>query len=638
MRKPVSFPLFLLASIIALTLVLIGLRLYFNQSRLDQQLAYQINGNQFSHLTGQTQTLPNNALKVISTPSANSQLVIKGLNIQTNLYETLLFQFNDKPSQQSLSLGITTISPNKTSEIPILYANKSQVSQFFISDLVATDSTITTISLSTPKLIDDYTLNSVSFKPKTINTLQFLYLLQTDLRQVFQPIEEQSYFLLPAYWLILVYLGVILITYFFLLYWTNRPKAIAWWMTLVMGWFALDVSYLYQTITTIPIFSADAKQWLTALLPLSPWFLGTVLSLACLKRRYGYFILALGSGYIIGSMLTALWLIAAQFYQWQLNWSIIWGAQSLLAVLILYFFRPQKCSIEELRLEKAPANRDYFMTLLLVVIAAIHLVLIISGLATELAANPAASSSNRSTAWLLSYWQQAANTSLGLAAIWGTLFVAVSFVIFGGLRYLGMTLLPAMLTCYSVLSLPLWHTSLLPHISYSETFAMLTYTTLLIIVTLFYCYREYRLLLLLIPVSVGFINNAESYALLSQGKLTVTESAHNLLHLSFDEANILSALLTHSYLLLPALLGSLIMWIFLRKRDNENNGIKVLLALIILTLALFGWGTSLMLSADNQIDLLWLNKSLLVLASLVCLVPACTYQLITKDEETIPII
>lgn len=639
LRKSVSFPLFILAAVIALTVVLLGLRLYYNQTRLDKQLTYQLSGKQFTPVRGQAKASSNGNLRVSNRSSTDSEILLEQLNIQVDIYDTLAVQFADKPSQQSLLLNISTRHPKTTVTQSILYSNQEKVSQFLISEILPRGSSITSITLSTPKLIDNYSLHAIIFKPKHINNLRFLYLLNSDIKQVFQPSETQYYFLLPAYYLILLYISCLFVTYLLLLFWTRRPKATAWWMTLAMAWVVLDTVYLWKVVANLSALVINFSEVPGTLFSLSPWVLGTAVSLLCVKRRYGYFILALGYGYLVAAVLTAIIMMLAQFYQWSLNWPIIWSLECLFAAVLLYFLPPQRCSIEEFRLEKAPANRDYFITFFLIVAAIIHTVLLLNHLATEFTNVDLIAeqiSDNRIQQWLQMYWLATTKTSLGLAAIWSGLLLAVGFIIFGALRYSGVTLLPAMLACYALLSLPLWYNTLLLSLGYGNALGMLAYLALLVLLALLFCYREYRFLILLIPVGLSFIVNAENYLLLVQGKLVISETVSDILSFSLSPPNVLSILLSCSYLLLPVVLGSLFMWLFLHHRDNEASSVSVLLALSVATLVLFIWGTSLMLNNGETVGLVWVNYAVFFLAAVACLIPACVYQLVTKDEETLP--
>lgn len=639
-RKSVSFSLFLLAAVIALLVVFLGLRLYYNQARLDKQLTYQLSGNQFIPIEGQTRILSNGILDVSNQLSPDSKILLEKLNIQADIYDTLTIQFADKLSQQSLLLSITTQHPQTTVKQSILYTNQEKASQFLISDLVPREARITSIALSTPKLIDSYRLRAIILKPKQINILRFLYFLGSDISQVFHSEQTQEHFVLPAYYLILLYIACLFVTYFLLLSWVRQPKAIAWWMTVAVAWVALDIAYLWKMFVHALTSTSDFSEILASLLSLSPWVLGTIISLLCVKRRYGYFVLALGYGYLIAAVLTAAIIMLAKFYQWSLNWPIIWFVECLLAAVLLYFLRPKKCSIEEFRLEKAPANRDYLITFFLILLTIIHVLFITHHLTTEFSSVDLITErgipDNRIQQLLQAYWQATAETSLELAAIWCSLLLATAFIVFGGLRYLGVALLPAMLACYALLSLPLWKSDLFLSLGYGNALGMLAYLALLLLIALLFSYREYRLLVLLIPVALIFIVNAEYYLLLVQGKLMVFGTASDTLDFSLQLPNVLSILLSRSYLLLPTVLGSLFLWLFVRHRDNDASSISVLLILAVVTLALFVWGSSLMLNNGEVVDLLWIDYTLFPLAAIACLIPACVYQLVTRDEETLP--
>lgn len=633
-RQAAIFPLFLLANILTVILLCIGLRVYFSPERLTEQLTQVFHGVDFSTVTGKTQRQPDGDLQ-IDAVVPNSQIQLQGLNIRTDLYQRLSLQFAEKPSQQSLllSVGLNELSPVK---VPVLYMDKQGISRFSIDELAAKGSIITDLLLSTPKLIDDYRLTAVTFEPRQLSTLQLLYLLSSDVRQLYLPVAQQRYFLLPAYQLVAGYGVGLLLIFAYLLHRARQPKSMAWWVSLAAIWCVLDMGYLSQASSSIQRLTWQDGLWFAAVFP--PWLLGTAMSLPLLKRRYGYWWLAIGLGYLLGALLTSAELLAANFYSWSINWSLLGMGQCGLAAVLLYFFRPQRCSIEEMRLEKAPANRDYLLTLLLMVAAIIHAVLILDDLAAEISTLPVTFFTSSSEQWLLQYWQQRyADNPQALAVLWGTAIFAVAITIFGGLRYVGVALLPAMLSAYAVLSLPLWYHAPLSVLAYGHLLAVLSMLLLLIMLSLLYAYREYRLLLLLLPVAWVFISQSDGYQLILQGDLKAL-SAANLATDNAPLVNGLSVLFSESYLYLAAVPLSLLLWLLQPQQRAEEKSVQCLLLLTVLLIVPLIGRILVQFPLDIAANSVFISALILFLATVSSVIPACVYHLLNKDEETLPTI
>ncbi|MPV86794.1 hypothetical protein [Ostreibacterium oceani] len=274
--------------------------------------------------------------------------------------------------------------------------------------------------------------------------------------------------------------------------------------------------------------------------------LGSALVLACLKRRYGYVFFALGLGVLLG-IVANLGLIS--FYQtirsdWQ--WAEIAGLNVLLALPILWFFRAKNCTLEELRLEKAPSNLSRFIFTLLLGYLLIRLGLSVFDYGREITAltdlsphlSPHLGSirlfdhpsnvkgdapfyvTEMGKMFLDLYTQSIQRAGMAplqtsvnsLLLYWFMMMVGMGLMVYGGLRYLGAPPLLALTAIYLLVSLPVLTPMLMtisPSISLSSekihaqiggygAIAMMVQVALTIGVAIFLTYRERRFMMLVV--------------------------------------------------------------------------------------------------------------------------------------------
>ncbi len=100
---------------------------------------------------------------------------------------------------------------------------------------------------------------------------------------------------------------------------------------------------------------------------LMPWILGFAIVKPFLKQRYGYMAFALGAGYVLGWFVTTLILRIYDYFQRPFELYEIVAVECIVAFPLL-FLKARQCSIEELRLEKAPSSLSYFLAIMIVVL------------------------------------------------------------------------------------------------------------------------------------------------------------------------------------------------------------------------------------------------------------------------------
>ncbi len=270
---------------------------------------------------------------------------------------------------------------------------------------------------------------------------------------------------------------------------------------------------------------------------LMPWVLGFAIVKPFLKQRYGYKAFALGAGYVLGWFATTLILRIYDYFQRPFDIYEIVTIECIVAFPLL-FLKARQCSIEELRLEKAPSNLSYFLAIMIVVLLLYRLGLT----AVDLLSKPVFpwdgwySWSAKAKAFYyareispldsphIGFWQLDNPSDTVLvggyhhpyfvsliqsytAMAWGMWSdniintpwlgcgIALALCIFGGLRYLGSNLLLATMACYAVVSLPMLDT----HISlgsYADLWVGLSFLILVLLFIVALVYGENKLLML----------------------------------------------------------------------------------------------------------------------------------------------
>lgn len=427
---------------------------------------------------------------------------------------------------------------------------------------------------------------------------------------------------------------------------------------------------------------------------LSPWVLGTAISLACLKRRYGFRSFALGSGYLIGLFLMVMTIKLHNYYQQPINSYTILIGYWVLALPLLFFVRARPCSIEELRLEKAPSNVAYFLTLLLVLVMLVRLLLMLwnlpqqaeSAIDTLQTYHDIFTFGNK---WFIhfadlqqlqQYYTQVVLAATPIDAVWlhlpwlGTV-VAMVCLVFGGLRYLGIKLLPAMASAYLLLSLPFLNDYL------STTQPLLlwlsaNYLLVIFLAVMFISFQEWRLLVLL-SVAVAAVSVSQYLLLLSVISLIVLFLGYKLgKGGTLPTVIILILLIGGGYWLMPdvatqiqtsiplsgqavqTLADTLYQAIFLRddwhllllativsifilllsKARHDTPSLQ--LVVIAVWVAVLGWLALLLRgqTIDNELFPVYFRETLLYFAPILCLLPACVAHLINRNDDSLPTI
>lgn len=248
--------LFLFSCLMAIIVVLLGLRWYFSQAEVDKRLSYTVSGATFetvigqSHIDADTQTLQVSA----DSEQPNSLIRLSGLNVEADLYARVEIVFAEKASQQALTLTTQShtiqhwqrqqAAPIQR-EQSILYTDEQTVSRFDTDTLTTQGAIIDRLVLSTSRLMIPYRLQAVRFVPKRYDMLQLLSLLWHDFTRISPNHLHRDYYLLPAKLLLILYFSVVFLIYVTLLLRAKRSIINAWWWVLIVAWALLDVRHLF---------------------------------------------------------------------------------------------------------------------------------------------------------------------------------------------------------------------------------------------------------------------------------------------------------------------------------------------------------------------------------------------------------
>ncbi|MBS9778379.1 MAG: hypothetical protein KGV50_06405 [Gammaproteobacteria bacterium] len=417
---------------------------------------------------------------------------------------------------------------------------------------------------------------------------------------------------------------------------------------------------------------------------LLPWLFGTVISLACLKRRYGYFAFALGSGFIIGLPLLSLIEKSAKIIFPDINNLYLLGAGIVIVGFIAYLMPAKRCTIEEQRLERAPSNFSYFMVITIAVTLLMRFIFMYAGdidFSSSFAAQPLVTNIYIPLAALvtkfdLSNWLQQSVFAYNDFVIWGVsikpmpfvmLIIALGLIMFGGLRYLGCKLLPSALASYMMLSMPIVGKYL-----EAQSIHVIMLSALYLLVFMFLVNgvaRAEKKLLLLLIVVLGLLSG-HSYLLFVSiitvlivmvcRHISVIASFILILffiviglwqlmqHNAFDTSDVIGFqqftriiydtifVADDWHLLGLATIISLLVFLFSKRRYDEPQIALCLVAAfysLLMVLGFIYYSSQLGIISDT-----FIQQSVFLVAPILSLIPVLVYQLITIENDGIPTI
>lgn len=253
MIKP--FVGFLSAAILGLMITVVGLRLYFNDFRLQERLTRSYSAEAFEVLAGQAEINNDTLLFSGLKPEGYGYASIDKLHIDTRFYQQLSVTFAEKHASQPLLLMVRNDSNHQVPEQLVLHGEQL-TTNFLVEDLAPIGTVITDVGLLADRLFAPYRLQSIQFIPKTLNNQEFAQLLiscfaiNTEWQGVSINTRPSPHevFVSPKV-LLLLYFCVVGLLFAAYLRFTRQPMLNAWWVTLIVAWLALDIHYLFEKTT-----------------------------------------------------------------------------------------------------------------------------------------------------------------------------------------------------------------------------------------------------------------------------------------------------------------------------------------------------------------------------------------------------
>ncbi len=438
---------------------------------------------------------------------------------------------------------------------------------------------------------------------------------------------------------------------------------------------------------------------------LTPWVLGFALIRACLKQRYGHTLLALGGGYLIGLLLIILGLQLYHLIKQPVNLTVLLMIAWFIALPVLFFLPPKRCTMEEFRLEKAPANWIYMLTICVLLLllyrwgvsaislfnkpllawdgwlslsAKAKLLYYDQGIANVQALSDSIEANKHTlVSDSRSYFISLIPTYTALA--WGAwddywvglpwLGVSISLVMtaIGGLRYLGAKLLPSVLTGYVIASLPVLNNQV-ELAAYSEIWLAQGLLLSVMVTAIILRYQKWRLLFILLLAYVSIFLSSDiawlfllplivmimwrlfggfsTIALLAIFCGWLYFSGH-LLAFDFTSGGKLSTdkqIMTFvqvwliqdnwHYLWLSGV-GSLLLIAGGQIVTGAERVFSLLITAGLTVLLMMLWLAS---DAINQGITDDFNRMMLCFVPVIALIPVSVYQLVIRDEDSLPVI
>ncbi len=634
----------------AAAVVFLVLWAYFDRDELYQSLEKTYRGSELVAIVGHAKSDGHQGLSVSSDKdNPVSEIRLDHLDIRAAFYQQIELIFSKKPSQQSLYLHIETSNPRQLIEEPVLYTDMA-VNTFSIERMLGPSqrdsTTITGLSIVTKKLTDTYGLQSVRFVPSASTKGAFFHLLSQDIRQLYSRDTFNKIVLVAPELLVTLYFFALLIIYSLLSIRIKYNRSLTWWLSLLVTWLVIDIGVVLNNFrqinaSSLPPLDILNQQALSSIgLISSSWLLGVAAGLACLKRRYGYISLAVGSGYLF---ITFFAVVFAMLFGNQVN------SHPLVVLLIeclftagLFYWLPAKVSpIEELRLEKAPTNSEYISTLIFLLMIALHVIIHTYFFHEELTTSPTswiAMEAGGVSQQLINYLAVSQQQNIAvITLLWSGAVAALGFSVFGVLRYLGGALLPSAIAVYMLLSLPIWSSSVLINLGYETLLIVLGSALAVGLIAIVSQYRQMRLFILLLLTVIMLLLSRDflSSAVGEQLSATAAEVNAPLILPHYSQPLITVFYWPNAYTMFPAVVGSLVALLLSRRRQH-STGAKVMLVLSTISLLFIVLAMLALLTEKQLITPLWLNTVVLLVATMGCFVGASVYQCTVRDEETLP--
>lgn len=255
---------FLLACTLALFITFLGLRLYFNETRLKEQLTRSYSAKEFKILAGQSKIDNDTLLATGLMPDGFNYVNIQSLHIDSRFYAKLSVKFTEKHAVQPLLLMVKNNSDRPLEQL-VLHT-EGLTADFLMKDLAPANAVITDVGLLADRITAPYRVHSIQFIPKKLSYKEFGQLLMTCFAintkwsdESINTRKSPYQVFIPPKILVLIYFTVVGLMFVVYLRITRRPMMNAWWATLVAAWLVLDAHYLVEkTVITKNVYNTFA--------------------------------------------------------------------------------------------------------------------------------------------------------------------------------------------------------------------------------------------------------------------------------------------------------------------------------------------------------------------------------------------
>lgn len=246
---------FSLACVLGMVITLLGLRLYFNNARLESSLTRVYQGKDFQVLAGQAK-ITRKDVSVNSLGSDDFSFINAGfLHVDSRFYERIVVRFDDIHPGQPILFAVRYRadgeSDARVAEKPLVMSNLT--GEHLIEQLLPKNAVAIDIGLITNQLLSSYRLQSIKLVPKKLDSSGFLALLW-DCFAINKQWENWSInthksphqVLIPPKMLVFLIFSTVGVIFALYLWLTGRRVINAWWTTIIVAWLALDLHYLVE--------------------------------------------------------------------------------------------------------------------------------------------------------------------------------------------------------------------------------------------------------------------------------------------------------------------------------------------------------------------------------------------------------
>lgn len=246
---------FFLTCIVGVLIALIGLRLYYNDARLQSALTRVYQGKSFQVLAGQAKVAKKDVLVNSLKPDGFSFINVGFLHLDSRFYERIVVNFAEIDARQSVLLAVRHRVEGRE-DMPVAEQRlriQNRAAEVSMSELLPDNVIAIDVGLISDQLITPYRVSSITIVPKKLTNSEFLALLW-DCFAINKQWENWSinthksphWVLIPPKIFVFLIFAVVGVLFAMYLRIAGRHVINAWWATIVAAWFTLDAHYLVE--------------------------------------------------------------------------------------------------------------------------------------------------------------------------------------------------------------------------------------------------------------------------------------------------------------------------------------------------------------------------------------------------------